>query len=205
MSRRPPKLQLPGGRVPSHAPKPGSCQGGPGAQERGLAFSFRCACSKGSGAGPAHLRYAGAAHSGETCLSRSPSFGTPKPESNAAGVWQGTSDAPLTQLGRDQLRRLQARFERVPFDMVLTSDLGRARETAQRAGAGGRSMAGGASCISAPGEGLTRDEIAVRDPEAVAALGSGEDIAFGGGERTSEMMARLTLGLRGSGDTSPRR
>ena len=115
-------------------------------------------------------------------------------ESNAAGVWQGTSDAPLTQLGRDQLRRLQARFERVPFDMVLTSDLGRARETAQ--GLGPVEVDGRWRELHLGSwEGLTRDEIAVRDPEAVAALGSGEDIAFGGGERTSEMMARLTLGL----------
>lgn len=52
---------------------------------------------------------------------------------NAQSRWQGQSDYPLTERGRAQAQALAARWkaEDVRFDFVLSSPLGRARETAE--------------------------------------------------------------------------
>lgn len=52
---------------------------------------------------------------------------------NAEGYYQGQYDFPLTDRGRDQTRRLIARWleEGVQFDRVISSPLKRARETAE--------------------------------------------------------------------------
>ena len=52
---------------------------------------------------------------------------------NAQARWQGQSDYPLTDRGRAQVRALAERWksERVKFDLILVSPLGRAKETAE--------------------------------------------------------------------------
>jgi broad specificity phosphatase PhoE len=52
---------------------------------------------------------------------------------NAQSRWQGQSDYPLTERGRTQARALAERWqsEEVRFDLVITSPLGRAKETAE--------------------------------------------------------------------------
>ena len=52
---------------------------------------------------------------------------------NAQARWQGQSDYPLTERGRAQARALAERWksENVRFDLVITSPLVRARETAE--------------------------------------------------------------------------
>lgn len=52
---------------------------------------------------------------------------------NVESRWQGQSDYPLTEKGRAQARALAERWkeENVHFDLVITSTLARARETAQ--------------------------------------------------------------------------
>jgi len=54
-------------------------------------------------------------------------------EKNRAGVWQGQLDVPLSEVGRRQIERLAARLRRWPtrFDRLYTSDLSRARESAE--------------------------------------------------------------------------
>jgi broad specificity phosphatase PhoE len=54
-------------------------------------------------------------------------------EWNRIGRWQGYSDVPLSDEGRDQARALAERLitERVRFDHIYASDLLRALETAQ--------------------------------------------------------------------------
>jgi probable phosphoglycerate mutase len=111
-------------------------------------------------------------------------------EANAAGIWQGTSDSPLSATGQDQISWLSRRFASNPFDLVVTSDLGRAYETSLGLGdvevdERWRELHLGSW------EGLNREEIASLDPDALIALRDGEDISFGGGERVSEMIARL--------------
>lgn len=48
---------------------------------------------------------------------------------NAQHRWQGHSDTALNDAGREQARRLAAEFE--PVDVLYSSDLARARETAE--------------------------------------------------------------------------
>ena len=52
---------------------------------------------------------------------------------NAQARWQGQSDYPLTEKGRAQVKALAERWksENVNFDLVLSSPLGRAKETAE--------------------------------------------------------------------------
>jgi broad specificity phosphatase PhoE len=50
---------------------------------------------------------------------------------NAAGRWQGHADRPLTELGRRQAAELVRALAGVQLDAVYSSDLRRARETAE--------------------------------------------------------------------------
>jgi len=56
---------------------------------------------------------------------------------NAESRWQGQSDYPLTDIGRAQARALAARWqaEKLAFDLILSSPLVRAKETAELIGA----------------------------------------------------------------------
>ena len=49
---------------------------------------------------------------------------------NLAQRYQGHSDSPLTETGRNQVSALGRRMENIKFDTLISSDLGRARETA---------------------------------------------------------------------------
>ncbi len=52
-------------------------------------------------------------------------------EWNRSGRWQGQTDVPLNPEGRRQARQLAEQLRQERFDTIYTSDLGRARETAQ--------------------------------------------------------------------------
>ena len=49
---------------------------------------------------------------------------------NLAKRYQGHSDSPLTETGRNQVASLGRRLAKFKFDKLISSDLGRARETA---------------------------------------------------------------------------
>lgn len=95
---------------------------------------------------------------------------------NAGGRFQGQTDVPLDEAGRDQARRLGRAIAAIPVTRAVSSDLGRAAETAELAlagrgipiarDAGWREMQFGAW------EGLTWSEIAERYPEAAARRGA---------------------------------
>jgi glucosyl-3-phosphoglycerate phosphatase len=53
---------------------------------------------------------------------------------NAEGVMQGTADPPLSEAGRAEARALAPLLARLTADVVVTSDLRRARETAEALG-----------------------------------------------------------------------
>ena len=115
-------------------------------------------------------------------------------EANAGGVWQGTEDSPLTDGGLTQIELLAKRHAARPFDLVVASNLGRARQTAAALGGYEVDRRWQELHLGA-WEGKTQREIATTDPASFAAVGSGKDIAFGGGERVSEMLSRLNGGL----------
>lgn len=112
--------------------------------------------------------------------------------------YYGATDIPLSELGRDQVRRARERIVDLPFEAVFASSLSRAAESAR---------------ILAPAhpitieadfrevdfgrwEGLTREEIAALDPELFAIWQ--KDLArfdYPGGERRADFRARIARGL----------
>jgi broad specificity phosphatase PhoE len=89
---------------------------------------------------------------------------------NREGRFQGHADAPLNELGRAQARELAQRLASTSFSAVYSSDLSRARETAEIL-----AVSHGVPVIVDPGlrevdvgswSGLTRAEIAKRFPDA---------------------------------------
>lgn len=91
---------------------------------------------------------------------------------NAAFRWQGHADRPLTDLGRRQAAALAERLNGIPLDAVYSSDLLRARATAE-AVAGPRGLPVHAlpelrEVDVGSWSGLTRAEAEERFPEAFA-------------------------------------
>lgn len=91
---------------------------------------------------------------------------------NRVGRWQGATDIPLSELGRDQARALAHSLKGEGIHRVYSSHLSRARETAEIVVATLGIPLGVAADprLSERGygvfEGLTRDECAVRFPTA---------------------------------------
>lgn len=98
---------------------------------------------------------------------------------NRDGIWQGWADPPLNDVGRAQARRLAEQLRETPFDAVYSSDLQRARETAELV-----AKPHGVPVISDPGlreidigswSGLTRTEIDDRFPGGIRPDGETRD------------------------------
>jgi len=116
-------------------------------------------------------------------------------EANATGRIQGWLDTPLTELGREQARRLRAWLaERgVRWDAAYTSPLARARDTA--------ALLGAAEAVAEPAlqevglgvlEGLTRAEIARRHPGFLSRpITELADFGEWGGERYDAVQERI--------------
>jgi len=113
---------------------------------------------------------------------------------NRAHRWQGHADRPLTDRGRAQAGALAERLADIALDAVYSSDLRRARETAQAV-----ARAHGLDVVELPElrevnvgswQGLTRDEAETRFPHGFRrwfAGGTGWD----DGETYTEMSARV--------------
>ncbi|HEY6177784.1 MAG TPA: histidine phosphatase family protein [Kofleriaceae bacterium] len=128
---------------------------------------------------------------------------------NREGRFQGHTDTELSDIGRGQARALRVRLEVSHphlFDdthtAIMTSDLRRARETAEIAfGLAGRTLHVRRElrefCYGVF-EGLTRREIDERFPGAMAAwLAGGRAFAVDGGESRAEVHARVHAAVRG--------
>ena len=108
--------------------------------------------------------------------------------------WQGHSDRPLTERGREQARALAARLSDIRLDGIYSSDLERARATAETV-AQPRGMA--VEQVPALREvdvgswsGLTRDQAQERFPEAFATWLRG-GAGWTDGETYEEMSERV--------------
>lgn len=115
---------------------------------------------------------------------------------NAAGIWQGQLDAPLSELGREQARDAAAALMGQGIDAIYASDLSRAADTAR---------ALGAACRLPPvfdarlreinvGEwsGMTTAEVTAQFPAEQTAINDGADLKRG---RTGESVADVARRL----------
>jgi len=125
---------------------------------------------------------------------------------NALGRLQGHTDIELDDIGRDQARALAKSLGDADISTVVTSDLARARET----GAIVAAALGLEPPVVEPElrerrfgvfEGLTRDEIAVRHPEAWRAWTQATQEPPGG-EPVRDAVARMSRVLRRIADAS---
>jgi len=91
---------------------------------------------------------------------------------NLEARYTGQSDAPLSALGERQAAAVAARLAAVPLDLIVTSDLRRARATAAAIAASRscpvREDADLREVSMGEWEGATHAELAARDPEALA-------------------------------------
>lgn len=115
---------------------------------------------------------------------------------NAEGRWQGHGDPPLSDRGLDQARRLAGELATEPIDVLITSDLLRARETA-------RPLATARHLVPetdprlreldvAAWTGLCRDEIERKDSQLLEEFENEDpEIRPGGGETRLELRERV--------------
>lgn len=109
-------------------------------------------------------------------------------------VSAGWDEYPLTELGREQARRVGGHLRRMkPFDKIYVSDLLRARQTFECAFG---PETGHVLCplireVRSPFPGRTRDELVERYGSAYQAAMRAMDYGAFGGESAREMTARL--------------
>ena len=119
---------------------------------------------------------------------------------NAAGLWQGQADAALSPRGRQQARVLADELQGSRIAALVSSDLARARETAEILAEalgltpwlepGLREMDVGAWSAQPHGE------LARRYPDEVARVRAGDwDVRPGGGENRREVRSRAIAAL----------
>lgn len=113
---------------------------------------------------------------------------------NAERRFQGQADPPLDEVGRAQAAQSAALIAALRPDVIITSDLARAAQTADALG-----MVTGLTVELDAGlrerslghwEGLTRDEVAQRYPDELADWVAGRDVRRRGGESRDEVAAR---------------
>lgn len=128
-------------------------------------------------------------------------------EANESSLWQGQGDAALSALGRDQVATLGKRMAGRTFDLVVSSDLQRARETGESVDAGVETDPAWREMDLGSWEGRTFEEVAALHPDLLEAIRNGEAVAFGEtGETIAEFedrawsaLNRLVERLDGSG------
>lgn len=120
-------------------------------------------------------------------------------EWNAAKRFQGQIDVPLDDVGRAQAEAAAELLARLRPTHIVSSDLSRARVTAEAlAGRTGLAVAVDArlrETNAGEWQGLGRDELLARFPDDLAAWGAGSDLRPGGGERRSEVAARMVAAI----------
>jgi len=120
-------------------------------------------------------------------------------EWNAVGRLQGQADPPLSSLGRHQAARVAARLVDEQIDLIVSSDLRRAHDTARAL----------ADAVELPVErrlglrevdlgtwtGTTHDELQKLDPDSWRRWREFGDEGWDGGERYGEAMERVATDI----------
>ncbi|WP_280690434.1 histidine phosphatase family protein [Kitasatospora sp. GAS204B] len=113
---------------------------------------------------------------------------------NLDSRFQGSTDIPLTEHGRGQARRAARLLAGLRPDLLISSDLQRAADTAAElatlVGLEAQLHEGLRETYAGSWQGLTHAEIRARYPEEYAAFGRGEPVRRGGGELSSEVADR---------------
>ena len=116
-------------------------------------------------------------------------------EANRVGRWQGQGDSPLSERGRAQAAALAGRLDAARYELVLSSDLSRALETAAALGVRPERAPQFREIHVGGWEGLTAGEVLERFPDQIAALKRGEAVKIGGGESWAELDVRVDAAL----------
>ena len=114
---------------------------------------------------------------------------------NAAGLWQGQADPPLSERGRFQAARLAEALAQERVEILITSDLVRTVETAEivasRLALEAYRESGLRELDAGSWSGSSRQQIASRDGDLLARFDTGDvDVRAGGGECRREVAAR---------------
>jgi broad specificity phosphatase PhoE len=118
---------------------------------------------------------------------------------NAARRWQGLADRPLTEHGREQALALAARLAHIELDAVYSSNLRRARETAEAV-----ARTQGLEVVEVPDlaevdvgswSGLTREEAEERFPDGYRRWLDGRP-GWDDGETYEQMADRVLAAVR---------
>ena len=110
--------------------------------------------------------------------------------SNAAGIWQGHGDSPLSETGRGQVADLRTALRGQAFDLAISSDLSRAADTAKALGVEVRHDHRWRAIDVGEWEGLSMEQVIERFPDQIAALRERRTFEIGGGESWPEVFAR---------------
>jgi broad specificity phosphatase PhoE len=124
-------------------------------------------------------------------------------EANAAGIWQGQGDHPLSSLGRSQAEALGRRLRDREFDLVVASDLPRAVETATLSGFDAKPDSAWREIDIGVWEGLTREEVHERFPDEMAGVRAGKPVRMGGGESWDDLRRRIEVSFSRLVEDSP--
>ena len=113
---------------------------------------------------------------------------------NAQRRFQGQADPPLDEVGRGQAYEVGALMTAVRPDVIVSSDLARAMQTAEIVGEVARLPVLVDARLRERGlghwEGLTRDEVALEHPDEFADWAAGRDVIRRGGETRDQVATR---------------
>lgn len=126
---------------------------------------------------------------------------------NAAGIWNGRSDGPLSETGEEQLESLGKRLSSMKFDVVVSSPLERAQQTAASFADDLVIDDGFTELDLGRWEGSSGEDVRSRDGEALEAAVTDKSQPFGetgesleaGGTRISSAVDRLVQSMPDGG------
>ena len=126
---------------------------------------------------------------------------------NAETRFQGSTDVPLDDVGVVQAERAARDLATLEPDLLVSSDLERARVTAETLGAlldlEVSTDAALRETFAGSWQGLVREEIIAADGETFRRWAAGEDVRPGGGELRSEVADRVTGAVLRHADALP--